>query len=123
MPRSTGKPASRARRKKVIKKAKGYFGNKSRLFRYAKDAVERGEKFAYRDRRKKKSEMRKLWIIRINAACRANGINYSRFMAGLRSAGIEMNRKALSELAIHDSVAFEALVQKAKEAAPAEKAG
>jgi len=122
MPRSTNKPASRARRKKVIKKAKGYFGNKSRLFRYAKDAVERGEKFAYRDRRKKKSEMRKLWIVRINAACRANGINYSRFMSGLRVAGIEMNRKALSELAIHDPEAFGALVNKAKEAAPAEKA-
>jgi len=123
MPRSTGKPASRARRKKVIKKAKGYFGNKSRLFRYAKDAVDRGEKFAYRDRRKKKSEMRKLWIIRINAACRANGINYSRFMSGLRVAGIEMNRKALSELAIHDSAAFEGLVKTAKEAGSAEKAG
>jgi large subunit ribosomal protein L20 len=122
MPRATSKPASRARRKKVLNKAKGYFGNKSRLFRYAKDAVERAEKFSYRDRRKKKSEMRKLWIIRINAACRASGINYSRFMAGLRIAGIEMNRKALSELAIHDPVAFEALIEKAKEAAVAEKA-
>tara|TARA_R100000027_G_scaffold27093_1_gene19694 strand:+ start:5314 stop:5685 length:372 start_codon:yes stop_codon:yes gene_type:complete len=122
MPRATNKPASRARRKKVLKKAKGYFGNKSRLFRYAKDAVDRGEKFAYRDRRKKKSEMRQLWIVRINAACRANGINYSRFMSGLRVAGIEMNRKTLSELAIHDSIAFEALVQQVKDAAPAEKA-
>ncbi|MFP4352501.1 MAG: 50S ribosomal protein L20 [Puniceicoccaceae bacterium] len=123
MPRSTGKPASRARRKKVLSKAKGYYGNKSRLFRYAKDAVERAEKFAYRDRRKKKSEMRQLWIVRINAACRAAGINYSRFMSGLREAGIEMNRKALSELAIHDPVAFEALVRKVKDSAPVERAG
>jgi len=122
MPRSTGKPASRARRKKVLSKAKGYYGNKSRLFRYAKDAVERAEKFAYRDRRKRKSEMRQLWIVRINAACRAAGINYSRFMSGLRVAGIEMNRKALSELAIHDPAAFEALVRKVKDSAPAGKA-
>ncbi len=122
MPRSTGKPASRARRKKVLSKAKGYYGNKSRLFRYAKDAVERAEKFAYRDRRKRKSEMRQLWIVRINAACRAAGINYSRFMSGLRVAGIDMNRKALSELAIHDPAAFEALVRKVKDNAPAGKA-
>jgi large subunit ribosomal protein L20 len=123
MPRATNKPASRARRKKTLGKAKGYFGNKSRLYRYAKDAVERAEKFAYRDRRKKKSEMRKLWIIRINAACREAGINYSRFMAGLREAGVEMNRKALSELAIHDPAGFEALVRKAKEASEAKRAG
>ncbi|MEM0965236.1 MAG: 50S ribosomal protein L20 [Verrucomicrobiota bacterium] len=116
MPRATGTPATRARRKKVLNKAKGYYGNKSRLFRYAKDAVERAEKFAYRDRRKKKSEMRKLWIVRINAACRASGINYSRFVAGLKTAGIEMNRKTLSELAIHDPEAFEGLVKQAKEA-------
>lgn len=122
MPRSTNKPASRARRKKVLKKASGYWGNKSRLFRYAKDAVDRAEKFAYRDRRKKKSEMRKLWIVRINAACRTSGINYSRFMSGLKAAGIEMNRKNLSELAIHDPEAFAVLVEQAKAGAPAEKA-
>ena len=84
MPRATNAPATRARRKKVIKKARGYFGNKSRLFRYAKDAVERGEKFAYRDRKKKKSTIRQLWITRINAACRPHGINYSRFISGLK---------------------------------------
>jgi len=122
MPRSTNKPASRARRKKVLKKASGYFGNKSRLFRYAKDAVERAEKFAYRDRRKRKSEMRKLWIVRINAACRNSGINYSRFMSGLKAAGIEMNRKNLSELAIHDPEAFSVLIEQAKAGAPAEEA-
>ena len=116
MPRATNAPATRKRRKKVLKKAKGYFGNKSRLFRYAKDAVERAEKYAYRDRRKRKSEFRQLWIVRINAACRPLGINYSRLMHGLKAAGIEMDRKQLSELAIHDEEAFKALVEKAKEA-------
>lgn len=116
MPRATNAPATRARRKKVIKKARGYFGNKSRLFRYAKDAVERGEKFAYRDRKKKKSTIRQLWIIRINAACRPHGINYSRFISGLKKAGIIMDRKQLSELAIHNEKAFYTLIEKAKSA-------
>ncbi|MFT5623156.1 MAG: large subunit ribosomal protein L20 [Bacteroidia bacterium] len=116
MPRATNGPATLKRRKKVLKKAKGYFGNKSRLFRYAKDAVDHAEVYAYRDRRKKKSEFRSLWIVRINAACRANGINYSRFIRGIQAAGIEMDRKQLSELAIHDEVAFNTLVEKAKEA-------
>ncbi len=116
MPRTRNAPATLKRRKKVLKKAKGYFGNKSRLYRYAKDAVERAETYAYRDRRKRKSDFRQLWIVRISAACRANGINYSRFMRGLRVAGIEMDRKQLSELAIHDEPAFVALVDKAKEA-------
>ncbi len=112
MPRATNAPATKARRNKVLKKASGYFGNKSRLFRYAKDAVDRAEKFAYRDRRKKKGEYRKLWIVRINAACRNNGVSYSRFMAGLKASGIEMNRKVLSEMAIHDPESFKALVEK-----------
>ncbi|MFP4167159.1 MAG: 50S ribosomal protein L20 [Opitutales bacterium] len=116
MPRVKNSPATRARRKKVLKKAKGYFGNKSRLYRYANDAVERAEQNAYRDRRKKKSEFRSLWIVRINAACRANEINYSRFMSGLRLADIQMNRKQLSELAIHDEEAFKKLVETAKKA-------
>ena len=115
MPRSTNAPATLKRRKKVLKKARGYFGNKSRLFRYAKEAVDRAECYAYRDRRKKKSEFRKLWIVRINSACRAHDINYSRFMHGLKLSGIEMDRKQLSELAIND-VAFELLVKKSKEA-------
>ena len=114
MPRASNSSVSRRRRKKVIKKAKGYFGNKSRLYRYAKDAVDRAECFAYRDRRKKKSTMRQLWIIRLNAACRSQGINYSRFIAGLKAIGVEMDRKALSELAIHDENAFKILVEKAK---------
>ena len=116
MPRARNAPATRKRRKKVLKKAKGYFGNKSRLFRYAKDAVERAEKFAYRDRRKKKSEFRKLWIVRINAACRAEGMRYGQFINGLSKAGIQLNRKVLSELAIHEPDAFKELVGKAKTA-------
>ncbi len=116
MPRTTNGPSTLKRRKKVLKKAKGYFGNKSRLYRYATEAVDRAEQFAYRDRRKKKSDFRKLWITRINIACRPHDINYSRFMHGLSLAGIQMNRKQLSELAIHDSEAFEVLIKKAKEA-------
>lgn len=116
MPRVQNAVATKKRRKRILKKAKGYFGNKSRLFRYAKDAVWRAGKFAYRDRRKKKTEFRQLWIIRINAACRPFGLSYSRFMAGVKAAQIELNRKAISELAIHDEAGFKALVEKAKAA-------
>ena len=114
MPRARNVPATRKRRKKVLKKAKGYFGNKSRLYRYAKDAVERAEKYAYRDRKKKKSVFRKLWIVRINAACRAEGLRYGQFIDGLTKLGILLNRKVLSELAIHNPDAFKELVEKAK---------
>lgn len=114
MPRVTNAPVSRRRRKKVLKKARGFFGNKSRLYRYAKEAVDRAERFAYRDRRKRKTAMRQLWIVRINAACRAEQINYSCFMAGLKALGIEMNRKVLSELAVHDALAFKRLARKVK---------
>lgn len=116
MPRATNAPATKARRKRVLKKAKGYFGNKSRLYRYAKDAVQHAEIYAYRDRRKRKTEFRQLWIVRINAACRPLDITYSRFMAGVKAAGIELDRKALSELAIHDAEAFKAIVERAKAA-------
>lgn len=116
MPRATNGPATKARRKRVLKKTKGYFGNKSRLYRYASDALKRSERFAFRDRRKKKSEFRQLWIVRVNAACRANGMAYSRFMNGLKKAGIELDRKSLSEMAIHDEAAFTALVGKARAA-------
>jgi large subunit ribosomal protein L20 len=116
MPRATNAPATKARRKKVLKKARGYFGNASRLYRYAKHAVDRAESYAYRDRRKKKSEFRKLWIIRINAACREQGINYSRFMNGLKKLGIELNRKSLSELAVNEPTVFNTLVEKVKAA-------
>ena len=116
MPRATNAPATRRRRKRILRRARGYWGNKSRLYRFAKDAVDRAGQYAYRDRRKKKSEWRKLWIVRVNAACRENGISYSRFMHGLKEAGIELNRKALSEIAIHDEAAFKVLVAKANSA-------
>ena len=116
MPRARNVPATRKRRKKVLKKAKGYFGNKSRLFRYAKDAVDRGEAYAYSHRRKRKTEFRQLWIVRINAACRAEGLRYGEFIHGLSKANIELNRKVLSELAIHEPESFKELVAKSKAA-------
>ena len=122
MARATNSPASRKRRKKVLKYAKGYFGNKSKLFRYAKEAVQHGWQYAYRDRRKKKAEWRGLWIIRLNAACRNAGITYSRFMEGLKTAGIALDRKVLSDLAVRDEVAFNALVKEAQDALKAKAA-
>jgi len=116
MPRATNAPASRKRRKKTLKEARGYFGNKSKLFRYAKDAVAHAGLYAYRDRRKKKSDWRSLWIVRINAACRNAGISYSRFMEGLTAAKIEIDRKVLSDLAIRDEAGFNAIVEKARAA-------
>lgn len=114
MPRVTNSPASRKRRKKVLKYAKGYFGNKSKLFRYAKEAVQHAWQYAYIDRKKKKANMRGLWIVRLNAACREAGISYSRFMEGLKAAKIELDRRQLSEIAIADATAFKALVAKAQ---------
>ncbi|HRP04057.1 MAG: 50S ribosomal protein L20 [Opitutaceae bacterium] len=116
MARSTNAAASRRRRKKVLKYAKGYFGSKSKLFRYAKEAVQHAWQYAYRDRKKKKSEMRGLWIVRLNAACRNAGISYSRFIEGLKAAKIELDRKVLSDIAIRDEAAFNALVKQAKDA-------
>ena len=116
MPRATNSPASRKRRKKVLKYAKGYFGNKSRLFRYAKDAVQHAWQYAYAARRKKKGDRRSLWIIRLNAACRAAGISYSRFIEGLAAAKIGLDRKILADLAVRDEVAFNALVKQAQDA-------
>ncbi len=116
MPRVTNGPATRKRRNRVLQRAKGYFGNKSRLPHHASEAVDRAEKFAYRDRRNKKREFRSLWIVRINAACRPLEISYSRLMAGLKKAGIVMDRKNLSELAINDVAAFTAIVDQAKKA-------
>ncbi len=114
MPKATNHAATRKRRKRVLRLAKGYFGNKSRLYRYAIDQVDRSGVYAYNDRRKRKSEFRKLWIVRINAACRANGIAYSRFMNGLKKAGIEMDRKALAQLAVEDEAAFKALIEQVR---------
>jgi large subunit ribosomal protein L20 len=122
MPRVTNSPASRKRRKKVLKYAKGYFGNKSKLFRYAKEAVQHAWQYAYIDRKKKKANMRGLWIVRLNAACREAGISYSRFIEGLKAAKIELDRRQLSEIAIADAVAFKALVAKAQDALKAKAA-
>jgi large subunit ribosomal protein L20 len=122
MARVTNSPASRKRRKKVLKYAKGYFGNKSKLFRYAKEAVQHAWQYAYIDRKKKKANMRGLWIVRLNAACRDAGITYSRFIEGLKAAGILLDRRQLSEIAIADAVAFQALVAKAQAALKAKAA-
>jgi large subunit ribosomal protein L20 len=122
MPRVTNSPASRKRRKKVLKYAKGYFGNKSKLFRYAKEAVQHAWQYAYAARRKKKGDWRGLWIVRVNAACRNAGISYNRFIEGLMAAGIELDRKMLADLAVRDEVAFNGLVKKAQAALKA-KAG
>ena len=122
MARATNSPASRKRRKKVLKYAKGYFGNKSKLFRYAKEAVQHAWQYAYIDRKKKKANMRGLWIVRLNAACRANNISYSRFIEGLKAANIGLDRKVLSDLAIRDEVAFAALVKQAQDALKAKAA-
>jgi large subunit ribosomal protein L20 len=106
----------------VLKYAKGYFGNKSKLYRYAKEAVQHAWQYAYVARRKKKANWRGLWIVRVNAACRNAGISYSRFVEGMKAAGIELDRKVLADLAVHDEIAFGALVQKAKVALKAKVA-
>ncbi len=115
MTRVKNSVATRARRKKVLKRAKGYFGSKHRLFKTAQEQVMHSERYAFRDRKQKKRDFRKLWITRINAGCRENGISYSRFIDGLNKAGVEVNRKMLSELAIYDKEAFANLVKIAKE--------
>ena len=122
MARATNSPASRKRRKKVLKYAKGYFASKSKLFRYAKEAVQHAWQYAYAARRKKKGDMRGLWIVRLNAACRNNGISYSRFIEGLHAANIALDRKVLSDLAIRDEVAFTGLVKQAQDALKAKAA-
>ena len=116
MTRVKGGTISRARHKKVMKQAKGYFGSKHRLYKSANEQVMRAGKYAFRDRRQKKRDFRKLWITRINAACRLNEISYSKFIDGLNKAGISINRKMLSEIAIDNPNAFKDLVKVAKEA-------
>lgn len=110
---------SKKRRRQVLGRAKGYYGNKSRSFKSANEQVMHSGNYAFRDRRARKGEMRKLWIQRINAACRENGTNYSSFIAGLKAAGIEIDRKNLAEIAVSDPAAFTALVAAADEARPA----
>ena len=116
MPRATNAPASRERRKRVIKSAKGYRGRRSKLFRYAKDATMKGKYWAYRDRKTRKRNFRMLWVQRLNAAARANGITYSRFAEGLKAAGIGLDRKILADLAVTDEAAFQSIVGQAKSA-------
>ncbi len=116
MPRVKTGVIRRRRHKKVLKQAKGFFSGRRKHFRKAKEQLEHSLVYAYRDRRQKKRDIRKLWIIRINAACRLNDINYSRFMNGLKLAKIELDRKILADMAMNDSEAFTSLVVKAKEA-------
>lgn len=114
MPRAKNSVASRRRRKKVIKLARGYWGARSRLFRTAREAVDRAQVYAYRDRRRRKRDFRRLWIARINAAARLNGVTYSQLINGLDRAGIEINRKILADLAVNDEAAFSAVAEQAK---------
>ncbi len=115
MPRVKRGVTAHARHKKVLEKAKGFRGRRKNVFRVAKQAVMRAEMFAYRDRRNKKRTFRSLWIVRINAGCRNNGIRYSQFINGLKKSGISMDRKILSDLAISDKDAFKKIVDKVKE--------
>ncbi|NPA52427.1 MAG: 50S ribosomal protein L20 [Aquificae bacterium] len=109
-------PSSRKKKKKILKMAKGYYGAKHRSYKRAKEQVVRSLQYEYRDRRLRKREFRRLWIVRINAASRANGLSYSQFINGLNKAGIELDRKVLADLAVNDPQAFSQLVEKAKEA-------
>ena len=114
MPRSVNHVASRHRRKKVMRLAKGYYGRRKNVWTVAKNAVEKGLLYAYRDRKVKKREFRALWIQRINAGAREHGLSYSQLMGGLKKAGIELNRKVLADLALNHPAAFQGIVEKAK---------
>ncbi|MFC5051094.1 50S ribosomal protein L20 [Rubritalea spongiae] len=116
MPRATNSPASRSRRKRVLLRAKGFRGFRSKLYRYAKDAVIKARQYEYRDRKKRKGQFRRLWIQRISAASRAQGMTYSRFTEGLKAAGIEVDRKILADLAVNDIASFNLIVEQAKDA-------
>jgi len=114
MPRVKGGTVTRRRRKKVLKLAKGYFGSKHTLFKVAKQQVMKSGMYAFRDRRQTKRNFRRLWIVRINAAARLNGLSYSKLMHGLKSAGVDMNRKVLADLAVNDAVGFSKIAELAK---------
>ena len=120
MPRARNPVQSRARRKKILKQAKGYYGARSRSFRVARQAVIKAGQYAYRDRRQRKRQFRALWVARINAAARENGLSYSRFVHGLDKAGIGLDRKILAELAVEDKAAFAVIARRAAEALQAE---
>ncbi len=115
MPRTKRGTVARKRRKKILKLAKGYYGAKSKLFKMANQQVMRSMQYAYRDRKQRKRDFRKLWIARINAAARADGMSYSRFINGLKKADVQINRKVLADLAVNDKAAFSDLVEVAKE--------
>ena len=110
MPRSTNAPASRKRRSRVLRQARGFRGSRSKLFRQATEAVDRAMRLAYINRKEKKAEYRRLWTVRLSAACRANGISYSRMIQGLTKMGVTLNRKMLSEIAIQDAEGFTSLI-------------
>jgi large subunit ribosomal protein L20 len=114
MPRSVNNVASRAKRKRILKLAKGYFGRRKNVWTVAKNAVEKGLVYAYRDRKQKKREFRAIWITRINAGVRTHGMSYSQFMGKLKTAGIDLNRKVLADLAMNHTEAFDAIVKKVK---------
>jgi large subunit ribosomal protein L20 len=114
MARVKGAVRTRARHKKILKLAKGYFGAKSKLYRVANEAVMKSLNYAFRDRKQKKRDFRKLWIARINAAARMNGLSYSKFMNALKKAGITLNRKILADMAVNDAAGFKSLVEKVK---------
>jgi large subunit ribosomal protein L20 len=116
MPRATNAPASRKRRKRILQKAKGFRGGRSALITVAKDSVRKAQVWSYRDRKARKRNFRNLWVQRINAACRALDLTYSRFIEGLKAAGITLDRKVLADLAVHDEVGFAAVAGRAKEA-------
>ena len=116
MARIKGAKMTRKRRKKTLKLAKGYYGSKSKHFKMAKQQVMKSGNYAFIGRKQKKRDFRRLWITRINSACRAQGVSYSAFMNGLKKSGVELNRKMLSEMAIHDAASFNALVETAKNA-------
>jgi large subunit ribosomal protein L20 len=115
MPRATNSVASRRRRKKILNMAKGYWGRRSKIYTVAKHAVEKGLQYAYRDRRQRKRQFRRLWITRINAAARQHGVSYSRFMGAYRTSDLALNRKVLADLAVHDPQAFKEVVEHVKQ--------
>ena len=119
MPRAKGGPKTRQRRKKVLKQAKGYWGRKHSSYRFANEQVMRSGNYAYRDRRRRKREMRRLWIVRINAAARREGMSYSQLIHGLDEAGVEVNRKLLADVAVRDPEAFRRFAEQAREATAA----
>jgi len=116
MPRTRKGAARRQARKRLLKRTKGYFGSRSKLYRVAKQSRMKADQYAYRDRRARKRDFRRLWITRISAACRQRGITYSLFVGGLKKAGVDLNRKMLAELALNDPKAFDAVVQEAQAA-------